>query len=59
LLTISKQEVPDLINTMPDDDVTFADLLYNLYIMNNITAGIEDIEAGRVHTHDEVKRIFA
>ncbi|MCL2248587.1 MAG: hypothetical protein FWC13_04895 [Oscillospiraceae bacterium] len=55
---MSKQEVLDLINTMPDD-VTFADLLYNLYIMNNITGGIEDIEAGRVHTHDEVKRIFA
>jgi len=58
VIAMSKQEVLDLINTMPDD-VTFADLLYNLYIMNNITAGIEDIESGRVHTHDEVKRIFA
>ena len=55
---MSKQEVLKLINTMPDD-ITYADVLYNLYLMSNITAGLEDIESGHIHSHDEVKRIFA
>lgn len=55
---MSKKEVLDLINTMPDD-VSYADLLYHLYVMSNITAGLEDMAAGRVHSHDEIKRMFA
>ena len=55
---MSKQEVLDLINNLPDD-VSFADILYTLYVMSNITAGLDDIEAGHVHTHEEIKRIFA
>ena len=55
---MSKQEVLDFINTMPDD-ISYADVLYNLYVMSNIAAGLEDMEAGRVHTHEEVKRMFA
>ena len=55
---MSKQEVLDLINTMPDD-VTFADVLYNLYVMSNIVAGLDDLKAGRTHPHDEIKGIFA
>jgi len=58
VIIMSKQEVLKLINTMPDD-ITYADVLYNLYLMSNITAGLEDIESGNIHSHDEVKRIFA
>ena len=55
---MSKQEVLNVINTMPDD-VSFEDVLYELYVMSNIQAGLEDIREGRVHSHEEVRRIFA
>ena len=58
VMAVSKQEVLDFINTMPDD-ISFADVLYNLYVMSNIIAGLDDIEAGRTHSHDEIKRMFA
>ena len=55
---MSKQQVLEFINTLPED-VSFADVLYNLYVMSNITRGLDDIEAGRIHSHDDIKRMFA
>ena len=55
---MSKQEVLSLINNLPDD-VSFNDVLYELYVMSNIQAGVEDMQAGRVHSHAEVKGMFA
>jgi len=55
---MSKQDVLDLINTMPDD-ISFDDILYNLYVMSNIASGLDDLEAGHIHSHEEVKRMFS
>jgi len=55
---MSKQEVLDVINAMPED-VSFEDVLYELYVMSNITAGLNDLKEGRVHSHEEVRRMFA
>ena len=54
---MSKQEVLNVINSMPDD-VSFDDVLYNLYMMNNIKAGLSDIKSGRTISHEGVKRMF-
>ncbi|MGB4437650.1 MAG: hypothetical protein WBJ13_00170 [Sedimentibacter sp.] len=54
---MSKQDVLKLINSLPDD-ISFEDVLYHLYMMYNIDAGITDIQEGRSYTHDKVKEMF-
>jgi predicted transcriptional regulator len=55
---MSKQEILSLISALPDN-VSFEDVLYRLYLMNNIKAGMDDIDAGHAFTQDEVKKLFA
>ena len=55
---MSKQEVLNVIDALPED-VSFEDVLYELYVMSNIKAGLDDLKAGRVHSHEEVRRMFA
>ena len=55
---MSKQEVLNVINALPED-VSFDDVLYELYVMSNIIAGLSDLDEGRVHSHEEVRRMFA
>ncbi|MDR0905611.1 MAG: hypothetical protein LBN00_05490 [Oscillospiraceae bacterium] len=55
---MSKQEVINIINDLPDD-VTFEDVLYKLYTVGNIKAGLDDISEGNTHTHEEVRQMFA
>ena len=50
---MSKQEVLNLINNLPDD-VSFDEVLYQLYLMSNVNEGISDIQDGRIFTQDEV-----
>jgi len=54
---MSKQDALDLINTMPDD-ISFSDILYNLYVMSNIVSGLDDVEAGHIYSHDD-KMMFS
>ena len=55
---MSKQEVLNVINALPDN-VSFEDVLYELYVMSNIQAGLNDLRDGRVRSHEEVRRMFA
>ena len=50
---MSKEEVLSLINSLPDD-VSFDEVLYQLYLMSNVNEGISDIQDGRIFTQDEV-----
>ncbi len=54
---MSKQEVLNLINSLPDD-ISFDEVLYRLYLMSNIKEGISDIQDGRIFTQDEVIGMF-
>jgi predicted transcriptional regulator len=54
---MSKQEVLNLINNLPDD-VSFDEVLYQLYLMSNVNEGISDIQDGRIFTQDEVIGMF-
>ena len=55
---MSKKEVLNVINALPED-VSFEDVLYELYAMSNIEAGLNDLKEGRVRSHEEVRRMFA
>jgi predicted transcriptional regulator len=52
-----KQLAADLVKGMKDS-ATFDDIIYQLYVLREIENGEEDIRAGRVLSHDEVKRML-
>jgi len=54
---MSKQEVLNVINALPED-VSFEDVLYELYVISNVKAGLLDMNECRVRSHEEVRRMF-
>jgi hypothetical protein len=55
---MSKQEVLNFISGLPDD-VSFDEVLYKLYMMREINAGLDDVACGSTRPHTDVKRLFA
>ena len=51
----AKQTVRELLDRLPDD-CTLEDVLYHLYVVQEVERGLADIGAGRVRPHDEVVR---
>ena len=49
---MSKQEVLDFINALPDD-ISWDDVLYALCAASNMKADLGDILAGRAYAHNE------
>ena len=52
-----KEEARKLVENLPDD-VTWDDLMYRIYVRQNIEAGLADSEADRVIDVEEVRRQF-
>ena len=50
----TKELVRRALDNLPDD-VTLPDVIDRLYYLYQIQLGLEDIEAGRLIPHDEVK----
>jgi predicted transcriptional regulator len=44
----------DIITRMPDD-ATFDEVIYRLWVVHKIRRGIEDVDAGRTYSHEEVR----
>jgi predicted transcriptional regulator len=53
-----KQDVEALLHRLPDD-CSLEDVQYHLYILEKMRRGLEDAEAGRVATQEEVEARFA
>lgn len=53
-----KQIAADLIARLPDD-ASFEDIQYQLYVLDKVRRGEEDIRAGRVHTPAEARALLA
>ncbi len=49
----TKQKVRELLDRLPDD-CSVEDVLYHLYVIQKVDAGIADAEAGRLIPHDVV-----
>jgi len=49
----TKETVRDLLDRLPDD-CTLDDVLYHLYVIQSIDRGLEDVEAGRTISHEQV-----
>lgn len=49
----TKETVRDLLDRLPDD-CTLDDVLYHLYVIQAIDRGLQDVEAGRTISHEQV-----
>lgn len=51
----NKKEAIDLIETMPDDS-SILDIVETLLLKEQVQKGLDDVEAGRVISHEELKK---
>ncbi|MCH7876022.1 MAG: hypothetical protein IH965_12070 [Gemmatimonadetes bacterium] len=49
----AKQTVKELLDRLPDD-CTLEDVLYHVYVVQEIERGLADVEAGRTVPHEKV-----
>jgi hypothetical protein len=54
VLPSAKQATLDLVGRL-DDDVSFEDIIYELYVLEKIQRGMKDAEEGRVVSHEDAK----
>ena len=52
-----KEAAKRLVENLPED-VTWDDLMYQIYVRQNIEAGLADSEAGRVVEVEEIRKRF-
>ncbi len=52
-----KEEAKLLVDSLPENS-SWNDLMYEIYVRQEIEKGLDDIEAGRYKTHEEVEKIF-
>ena len=52
-----KQRILEAVQRLPAD-ASFEDVMERLYFIYKIEQGLADVEAGRVVSHEEVKRRF-
>ena len=46
-----------LVEDMPEN-ASVDDLMYRVYVRQKVEAGLADLNAGRKHAHDDIKREF-
>lgn len=54
----AKAQVQEILETLPED-VSLEDIQYHIYVRQKIQQGIDDVDAGRVIGHDEVRQRLA
>ncbi|MBI2513456.1 MAG: hypothetical protein HYV96_15895 [Opitutae bacterium] len=53
-----KADALKLVRSMPDSS-SWDDLMYRIYVRQKIEAGLDDLRAGRTHSHEAIRREFA
>ena len=51
----AKEQVQHILENLPDE-ASLEDIQYHIYVRQKIEQGLEDIEGGRVISHEEVQR---
>jgi predicted transcriptional regulator len=54
----AKEQVQEILETLPED-ASLEDIQYHIYVRQKIQQGMDDVEAGRVISHEEVQRRLA
>ena len=50
-----KQQVQEILENLPED-ASLEDIQYHIFVRQKIEQGLVDVDAGRVISHEEVKR---
>ena len=51
----AKEQVEQILEMLPSD-ASLEDIQYHIYVRQRIQQGLDDVEAGRVISHEEVQR---
>lgn len=51
----AKQDAIEAIEQLPDD-VALDEIVYRLYVINKVRQGMQDVDAGRTLSSEELKR---
>jgi predicted transcriptional regulator len=54
----AKEQVQEILETLPED-ASLEDIQYHIYVRQKIQQGMDDVEAGRVISHEEVQKRLA
>lgn len=54
-MSTAKEEVRKMLDRLPDDS-SFEDIQYHIYVREKIERGLDEIEAGRLLSQQEVER---
>lgn len=41
-----------------DEDVSFEDIIYELYFLQKVERGMQDVKEGRTFTHEDIRKEF-
>ena len=53
-----KESALNLIESLPAD-CSWDDIMYEIYVKKKVERGLQDVEDGRVVSHEDVKKRFA
>ncbi|RLD12259.1 MAG: hypothetical protein DRI44_01310 [Chlamydiae bacterium] len=53
-----KEDIKTLVDALPDN-LTYDDIMYEIYVKQKIEKGLADIKSGNALPHDQVKKLFA
>jgi len=57
-MNLIKEEAKKLLDKLPDE-ISWDDIMYEMYVRNKIDKGIKAAEEGKLISHDEVKKRFS
>ncbi|MEX0660848.1 MAG: hypothetical protein WD137_03615 [Balneolaceae bacterium] len=55
--SVLKKEVENMLEDLPED-ANWDDVMYKIYVRQSIEQGLQDSEAGRTISHEEIKKKF-
>jgi len=58
LATLSAKQASLRLIERLDETVTFEDIIYELYFLQKVERGLEDVKQGRTASHEEVRKEF-
>ena len=56
-MSVAKEEAKKLLDKIPDT-ATWDDIMYEFYVRKKIESALEEAEAGKIVSHEEVKKEF-
>lgn len=58
-MSLAKDEAKRIIENLPDE-ATWDDIMYQLYVKEKVEKSLDEVEEGKLISHDEVKkRLFS